>query len=75
MLSSDGPTTGSWIEVKANASTLATIVFDDPLEARFMRIELLSLHDAGDAADFPVDFFCDPEDYCRKCSTKFLFSM
>ena len=45
---------GLWTEVKGEASTLTTISFEDPIEARFMRIELLSVHDGGAVADTPI---------------------
>ena len=54
VLSSDGPTIGSWTEVAAVASTASVIAFEEPIEARFMRIELLSVHDGGAVADTPI---------------------
>ena len=51
VLSGDGPT--SWTEV-AVASTATTIVFEEPVEARFMRIVVLSVHDGEAVADKPI---------------------
>ena len=53
VLSSDGPTIGSWTEV-AVASTSTTIAFEQPIESRFMRIVMLSVHDGGAVDDTPI---------------------